>query len=130
MPGSHKVHKEREVHQGPTPTCIPILNPDRSPAHSAGLRNREHFLYDGVCRSGQTPDDQDGNMNRRQFVRALGLGTLAARLPSIASADPVPQIAITMDDPNLEPTPRFSPEERNARILAALRNHRPASRAL
>ena len=69
-------------------------------------------------------------MNRRQFVRALGLGTLAARLPSIASADPVPQIAITMDDPNLEPTPRFSPEERNARILAALRNHRDLRAAL
>jgi peptidoglycan/xylan/chitin deacetylase (PgdA/CDA1 family) len=69
-------------------------------------------------------------MNRRQFVKTLSLGTLATRLPANAFAGSAPQIAITMDDPNLEQTPRLSPVERNAKILAAFRTHKDLRAAL
>jgi peptidoglycan/xylan/chitin deacetylase (PgdA/CDA1 family) len=62
-------------------------------------------------------------MHRRQFVKALGAGALAAKFSASVFASAAPQVAITMDDPNLAETPKLSGEERNARILEALRNH-------
>jgi peptidoglycan-N-acetylglucosamine deacetylase len=69
-------------------------------------------------------------MHRRQFVKALGAGALAAKFPSTVFADSAPQIAITMDDPNLAETPKLSGVERNAKILEALRNHSDLRAAL
>lgn len=69
-------------------------------------------------------------MQRRQFVKAIGAGALAACLPAAAFASAAPQVAITMDDPNLAETPKLSPEERNGKILEALRNHSDLRAAL
>lgn len=62
-------------------------------------------------------------MHRRQFVKALGVGALAAKFPATSFASAAPQIAITMDDPSLDQTPALTPEERNAKILEAFRKH-------
>jgi peptidoglycan/xylan/chitin deacetylase (PgdA/CDA1 family) len=65
-------------------------------------------------------------MNRRQFVRTLGVGVIGfgmsrAALPS--SSEP-PQMAITLDDFNWYDAIRLTSEERNRSLLAALRAHR------
>jgi peptidoglycan/xylan/chitin deacetylase (PgdA/CDA1 family) len=69
-------------------------------------------------------------MNRRTFLTVVSIG--AARLlsdhPSTAMASP--SISITMDDPRVDETPLFAPEERNRRILEALRAHANLKTAL
>jgi len=67
-------------------------------------------------------------MNRRKFNAAFGMaaaGVLAGR-----DQRDRPRLAITMDDPNIVETPLLSAEERNQRILDALRNHRSLKAAL
>jgi peptidoglycan/xylan/chitin deacetylase (PgdA/CDA1 family) len=70
------------------------------------------------------------HMHRRQFVKALGVGALAAKFHSPSFASAAPQVAITMDDPHLDPAPKLSGVERNAKILEALRNHSDLRAAL
>ncbi len=58
-------------------------------------------------------------MNRRQFMSGLALGSLA-----VAARRPAPvkkQLAVTMDDPRTDETPRLSASERNGAILATLK---------
>lgn len=69
-------------------------------------------------------------MHRRQFVKALGISALATNFPVSAFANTAPQVAITMDDPNLSETPKLTGEERNRKILEALRNHSDLRAAL
>lgn len=64
-------------------------------------------------------------MNRRHFVKTLGMGAAALSLPKITVpfSDSAPQISITIDDFNLfRATPAVA-EKRNRALLAALRTH-------
>jgi peptidoglycan/xylan/chitin deacetylase (PgdA/CDA1 family) len=68
-------------------------------------------------------------MNRRQFVRHLGIYVAALTAGGVADAAlsaPVrqPQVAITLDDFVLFDTPTLSAAERNEAILGALGRHR------
>jgi peptidoglycan-N-acetylglucosamine deacetylase len=60
-------------------------------------------------------------VTRRRFMALTGLGIAALGLGAYAGEIQYdgPKIAITMDDPNLEPGLLMSPEERNQRILRA-----------
>lgn len=65
-------------------------------------------------------------MDRRLFIKLLTLETviLSISKPSFPfSADVVPQVAITIDDPNTYKTPLMSPQERNHAMLEALYKH-------
>jgi peptidoglycan/xylan/chitin deacetylase (PgdA/CDA1 family) len=62
-------------------------------------------------------------VNRRQFTRTLGLGTLALALGRLTpSAErSAPQVAITIDDFGWADAPKLTAFERNLSMLAALR---------
>lgn len=71
-------------------------------------------------------------MKRRDFFSALGAAIVvaAARKDSHGVSSATRQVAVTMDDPNLLETPKFSPEERNRAILDALRQNSDLKAAL
>lgn len=72
-------------------------------------------------------------MNRRHFLHALGLSAVVAGTSKTALSQKKstrPQIAITIDDPHLNATPLLTPDERNSRILKALRKHSDLKAAL
>lgn len=71
-------------------------------------------------------------MNRRDFINRAGCGALAiaAGIPALSIPANERQVAITMDDPNIDATPRLGIEERNAAILKALHNHSDLKAAL
>ncbi|GAC1400104.1 MAG: hypothetical protein NVSMB56_15190 [Pyrinomonadaceae bacterium] len=72
-------------------------------------------------------------MNRRQFVKVLGLNGVALGVTKAAARvyrNDAPQIAITMDDFNIYDTPQFSGEARNRAILDSLRAHSDVQIAL
>ncbi len=72
-------------------------------------------------------------MNRRYFLQALGLSVAAAGMSKTAlsrKATARPQVAITLDDPDLDATPLLTPDERNRRTLDALRKHSDLKAAL
>lgn len=65
-------------------------------------------------------------MNRRQFVRDIGLCTIALGLgkaTAFSPSDSRPQVAITLDDFNIFDTPTLTGAARNQMILDALKNH-------
>lgn len=71
-------------------------------------------------------------MNRREFTKALGMGTVALGVGGIgiAAVRRSPEIAITIDDFNWNKSVRLSPDERNGAILQALRSHGDLKAAL
>ncbi|MBA3514105.1 MAG: polysaccharide deacetylase family protein [Pyrinomonadaceae bacterium] len=64
-------------------------------------------------------------MNRRQFIKVLGMGAMSLELGAIgfSSVKRSTEIAITIDDFNWNKSLRLIPEERNRAILQALRSH-------
>jgi len=64
-------------------------------------------------------------MNRRQFVKTLGMGAVALGIGGTALpfADDKPQVAITIDDFNFFGASRSVVEQRNQALLDALRVH-------
>jgi len=64
-------------------------------------------------------------MNRRQFIKVLGMGAMLLELGAIgfSSVKRSTEIAITIDDFNWNKSLRLIPEERNRAILQALRSH-------
>ncbi len=65
-------------------------------------------------------------MDRRNFIAALSAAALAAHTDRASSLSPSglrPRIAIRMDDPFVADSPLFTAEERDRRILDALRKH-------
>ncbi len=64
-------------------------------------------------------------MNRRQFARTLGLGTLWLSLGRLAPSveKSAPQVSITIDDFSWAEAPRLTADERNRAMLSALREH-------
>lgn len=64
-------------------------------------------------------------MNRRQFAKALGVGTVALGINKtvLPFAEETPQISITIDDFNLFGASRSVAERRNRALLEALRAH-------
>ncbi|MEP6848418.1 MAG: polysaccharide deacetylase family protein [Acidobacteriota bacterium] len=73
-------------------------------------------------------------MNRRRFIQTLTSASVVAAFRSNALSRDLdwakPQVAITLDDPDIDPTPLQSPEERNRSILAALKKHGDLKAAL
>lgn len=72
-------------------------------------------------------------MNRRTFLEMLSLSVVAGSSVPIFSqkvSGNRPQVAITLDDPDLDATPLQSPDERNRRMLRALRKHSNLKAAL
>lgn len=71
-------------------------------------------------------------MNRREFTKALGKGTVALSVGGIrvAAVKRSPEIAITIDDFNWNKSVRLSPDERNRAMLQALRSHGDLKAAL
>ncbi|MFN2511409.1 MAG: polysaccharide deacetylase family protein [Pyrinomonadaceae bacterium] len=71
-------------------------------------------------------------MNRRQFTKALGMGTVALSVGgiSVAAVARSPEIAITIDDFNWNKSVRLSPDECNRALLQALRSHGDLKAAL
>ncbi len=72
-------------------------------------------------------------MNRREFIRLLGLEAAAFSLASpssLLSSEAAPQVAVTIDDPNTYRIPIMSPQERNHAILSALHEHSDLKSAL
>ena len=71
-------------------------------------------------------------MNRRDFIAGLAGNAFVLNLAGrgISLAAQTPQVAITMDDPSTNETPRLSAEERNRAILGALRAHSNLKAAL
>jgi peptidoglycan-N-acetylglucosamine deacetylase len=72
------------------------------------------------------------NISRREFIALTGLGIAALGLGAYAG-EPVSEtqrIAITMDDPNLEPSPLLTPQARNQAILDVFANHANLKAAL
>ena len=68
-------------------------------------------------------------MRRRSFLLStLALAACAAAPKSPSASSNARRLAVTMDDPNLEETPRLVPGQRNAAILQTLatRRHRAA----
>jgi len=59
-------------------------------------------------------------MQRRGFLLALGSGIFLSSPLSRSQSSDNPRVSFTFDDPNLNPDPEFSPQERNQRILDAL----------
>jgi peptidoglycan-N-acetylglucosamine deacetylase len=64
-------------------------------------------------------------MDRRQFSKALGIGTVGLTMSRTVLSFPseAPQIAITIDDFNLFGATQIVAEQRNQSLLAALRRH-------
>src|SRR5262245_10389858 len=74
-------------------------------------------------------------MNRRSFFTVAGVscwlaGTAGERSAQKNESRSRPQVAITLDDPDLDHTPLQTPFERNRRILKALRRHSDLKAAL
>jgi hypothetical protein len=65
------------------------------------------------------------HMDRRQFSKALGIGTVGLTMSRnvLSSPSDAPQIAITIDDFNLFGATQIVAEQRNQSLLAALRRH-------
>src|SRR5918999_4289 len=70
-----------------------------------------------------TEDECEGIMNRREFVKGLGLSVAMLGISGTAFSSLArnPQISITMDDFNVFDTPTLSGVARNQAILDALR---------
>jgi peptidoglycan/xylan/chitin deacetylase (PgdA/CDA1 family) len=71
-------------------------------------------------------------MNRRQFINAIGTGAVSLGLASKSSSSSpsTSQVCLTMDDPNIQDTPRMSANEINRSILQALKTHSNLKAAL
>src|SRR5437588_6424578 len=87
--------------------------------------------YDAIRRPEALPcaglsGDTDRPMDRRLFTQALGIAT--AGLMTSRTAKPflaeAPQIAITIDDFNFFGASQTVAEQRNRRLLSALRAHK------
>lgn len=74
-------------------------------------------------------------MDRRNFLKTVGINGLIAGTSLIITAQTKqkstqPQVAITLDDPDLDATPIQTPSERDRRILKALRKNSNLKAAL